>query len=42
MQVTIRDLTVRAVDHSDMASFFSFLSQGDPAVAVGAETGGVC
>lgn len=40
MQVTIKDLTVRAADHPDMASFFFRI--GDPAVAVGAETGGVC
>lgn len=42
MQVTIRDLTVRAADCPDMASLFFFFKIGDPALAVRAETGCVC
>lgn len=40
MQVTIRDLTVRAADQPDMASVFFF--KGDPVGVVRAETGCIC
>ena len=40
VRVTMRDWTVRAADHPDMASLF--IQTGDPVVAVRAETGHVC